>query len=101
MEIFLMGLLVTSIFTGLVTEGVKKILTEHNISYRPNTLAGIVAVILSLGVSVGYVIVSGITFTPTLVVYVIALIALSWLCSMVGYDKVVQTLGQIGIIKKG
>lgn len=101
MEIFLAGLLVTSIFTGLVTEGVKKILNEHNVAYRPNTLAGVVAMVLSLGISVGYTVVMGVPFTASLVVFVVALIALSWLCAMVGYDKVVQTLGQIGIIKKG
>lgn len=34
-------------------------------------------------------------FDVTWVVYLIALIGLSWLCAMVGYDKVIQALSQI------
>lgn len=88
-EIFLTGLMVVSALTGLVTEAVKKILDEHSVSYLSNTLAGIVAAVLSLLVGIAYVILASIAFTAQIVVCLIALIFLSWLCSMVGYDKVV------------
>lgn len=88
-EIFLTGLMVISTLTGLVTEAVKKILDEHNKTYHSNTLAGIVAVVLSLLVGSGYMILASVAFSAQIVVCIIALMFLSWLCSMVGYDKVV------------
>lgn len=93
-EIFLFGLLITSTLTGLVTEAVKKVLAEHNINYRANTLAGIVALILSAAIGAGYVILSGSTFTTQVIVYMVAHVFMSWLCAMVGYDKVIQTISQ-------
>lgn len=93
-EIFLFGLLITSTLTGLVTEAVKKLLTEHNISYRANTLAGIVALFLSAAIGAGYVILSGTTFSSQVIVCIIAHVFMSWLCAMVGYDKVIQTISQ-------
>lgn len=93
-EIFLLGVLVTSVFTGLATEAVKKVLTEHNVTYRANTLAGIVALVLSSAIGFGYAILSDISFTSNTVVYWVALIFVSWLCAMVGYDKVIQAISQ-------
>lgn len=95
-ETFLTGLLVISGLTGLVTEAVKKILDEHNKTYHSNTLAGIVSAVLSLLVGIGYVIIAGIAFTAQIVVLLIALILLSWLCAMVGYDKVVGCFSKTG-----
>lgn len=95
-ETFLTGLLVVSGLTGLVTEAVKKILDEHNKTYHSNTLAGITSAVLSLLVGIGYVILAGIAFTEQIVVLLIALILLSWLCAMVGYDKVVGCFSKTG-----
>ena len=93
-EIFLLGLLIVSTFTSLATEAVKILLKENKIGYRANTLAAIVSTILSAAVGVCYVLVTGIAFTTQIVVCIIALIFLSWLCAMVGYDKVIQVFGQ-------
>lgn len=90
-EVFLMGLLVVSTLTGLVVEAVKKILVEYNVKYRANTLAGIVAAILSAAIGVGYAILTSTSFTTQFVVCLIAMVFMSWLCSMVGYDKVIGT----------
>lgn len=89
LDTFLIGLMVVSTLTGLVTEAIKKILTEHTVNYRANTLAGIVATVLSAVVGVGYVVMKGLAFNPQIIVCIVALIFMSWLCSMVGYDKVV------------
>lgn len=93
-EIFLLGLLIVSTLTGLVTEAVKKILTEFEATYRTNTLTGIIATVLSAVVGICYVIVTGIAFTAPIIIYIVALVFLSWLCAMVGYDKVVQAVSQ-------
>lgn len=95
LETFLLGLLITSTFTSLVTEGVKKILSEHNVAYYANSLVAIVSVVLSVLIAVGYMILSGIAFTSNVVIVIISLVILSWLCAMVGYDKVIQAICQI------
>lgn len=94
-EVFLLGLLIVSAFTSLVCEAAKKILTEYDVKYGTNTLAAIISAVLSTGVGVGYVLMAGITFTVQVIVCIIALIFLSWLCAMVGYDKVIQTIASV------
>lgn len=95
MEVFIFGLLITSTLTGLVTEAIKKILSEFNVGYRANTLAGIVALFLSCAIGTGYIILAGMEFNARAIICLIAQIFMSWLCSMVGYDKVVQTISQL------
>lgn len=93
-EIFMMGLLITSTLTGLATEAIKKILTEYNVSYKSNTLAGIVSLIVSIAMGAGYTVFVGSSFTAQLMVCIIAMVFMSWLCAMIGYDKVVQAISQ-------
>lgn len=88
-DIFLTGLMIVSFLTGLVTEAVKKIVSERNVEYRPNTIAGIAAAILSAAIGIGYVVLAGIGFTSQIIVCIIALTFMGWLCAMVGYDKVI------------
>jgi VIT1/CCC1 family predicted Fe2+/Mn2+ transporter len=95
LEVFLLGLLIVSAFTGLFTEGIKKLLQEKNKTYYANALAGYVAIALSALVGVAYVILTEAAFNARMAVYLIALVLLSWLCAMVGYDKVIQTIAQI------
>ena len=92
LEIFLLLLLIVSIFTGLFTEGIKKLLDEVNKKYHSNFLAGFVAVVLSVLVDAGYIILTESQINAKMAVYLIALVLLSWLASMVGYDKVIQAI---------
>ena len=94
LHVFMLGVLVTSTMTGLATEAIKKILAEYSKNYYANTLAGIVSVILSVAIGVGYMMISGISFTSQSIIYLVALVFISWLCAMVGYDKVVQAISQ-------
>ena len=94
-EVALMLLMIVSTLTGLVTEAVKKVLQEGNVSYKPNLLAGLVAAALSVGVSATYLVLTETVLNAQMAVYLIALVFLSWLSSMVGYDKVIQTISQL------
>lgn len=96
-EVFLMGLLIVSTLTGLVTEAIKKMLAERNAKYYANALACIVSTVLSIAIGVGYMIMTEITFNAQIVVCMVALVFMSWLCAMVGYDKVI---GQFKSLKK-
>ena len=100
LEIFLIALFAVSLFTGLFTEAIKKWLDERGKTYYSNALAGYVAVVLSVVVSVGYVILTETALNAKMAVYLITLMVLSWLSSMIGYDKVVQTIQQIAGMKK-
>ena len=95
-QIFLTGLFIVSLLTGLATEGIKRLLDEFKKQYHSNVVAGIVAVVFSILVDIGYTVVNNMAFDAAWVVYLISLIILSWLCAMLGYDKVIQTLAQVG-----
>lgn len=94
LEVFLLGLLIVSTLTGLFTEAIKKWLDERGKKYYPNALAGCVAIGLSIAVGIAYIILVGAALNAQTAVYLIALILLSWLCAMVGYDKVMQAIAQ-------
>ena len=100
-DVFMIGLMMVSVLTGIVTEAVKKLLTALKANYQANILSGIVAVILSAGVGVAYVFVAGVGFTAMSIVTIVALALASWLSAMVGYDKVVQVIDQLKNVKKG
>ena len=94
LHVFMLGVLITLTLTSLATEAVKKLLAQHSKNYYANTLAGIVSVILSVAIGIGYMMLSSISFTSQTIVYLIALVFISWLCAMVGYDKVIQAISQ-------
>ncbi len=94
-EIFMMLLLLISTLTGLVTEAVKVHAADYGRRIKPNTTAGIVAIVTSAGVAIAYVLFTGQIVTIKVIVSIVALVFMSWLCAMVGYDKVVQTLAQM------
>lgn len=66
-------------------------------AYRSNLLAGVVAVILSIAVDTGYMILTETLMNEKMAVILIALVLLSWLCAMVGYDKVIQAISQFKV----
>lgn len=93
-ETFLMLLFVCSVLTGLTTEAVKTLLKEQGKRYHTNLLAGGISTIISAAVSISYGILIETAWNGKLAVYFMALVFLSWLASMVGYDKVVQAMTQ-------
>lgn len=95
LETFLIILFIISALTGLFTEALKKCLDKSRKNYSSNLIAGITAVSLSVGVGAAYFILTGAIFNEKMAVCLIALIFLSWLSSMVGYDKVVQVILQV------
>ena len=93
---FIIGALAgISILTSLTVEAIKKLFNEKEIKYSSNLLAAIVAVVLSIIVSVCYIVYMNISISPQVIVTVIAIIYLSFLASTVGFDKVKQMLGQL------
>ena len=94
-EIIGVSLVVISALTSLATEGVKKLLDGVGKTYSSNLIAGGVSIILSAAYGVGYTIITGTAVSASLIVYLVGMVFLSWLCAMVGYDKVKQAIKQI------
>lgn len=83
-----------SILTSLTVEAIKKIVGDKiKISY--NLLAAIIAIILTIAVSAGYLIYTGTAFTAQIAVIIVAMVFLSFLSSTVGFDKVKQMIEQL------
>lgn len=93
-EIFLMMLLVCSILTTLTVEAIKKMFTDGE-SRKANIVAAVVAIVLAVAIAIIYAIMFTVTVNAQYIVMIITLCYLSWLCAMVGYDKVVQAIAQI------
>lgn len=94
MEIFLMLLFAFAVISGLFTEGIKKIINDKaNLSY--NLIALCTALIVGVVGTGIYYQLNNIPFDTNNIVYMILLGLASGLCSMLGYDKVKQTILQI------
>lgn len=93
-EVFLVLLLAVSIFTSLTVEALKKFVGDR-VNFSSNILAGVVSIVLSVIVGVFYIILTQVPFNAQIAIYIITLVFLSWLCSMLGYDKVIQAITQL------
>ena len=87
------ALAIISVLTSLTVEALKKLFGDAINSY--NLLAAIVSVVLTIAVSIGYLVYTGTIFTAQIAVIIVALTFLSFLASTVGYDKVIQMIKQI------
>lgn len=93
-ELFIGGLFFISVLTTLTVEGIKKTLDEQGKKYKSNLLAGLVATFLSFAGVVFYYFYYDITFNAKSIIVWISFVFLSWLCSMIGFDKVKQLINQ-------
>lgn len=93
-ELFIFMLTIGALISSLLTQAVKKAFT--NIS--TNILALIDAVTVGvIGMIIAYVLL-GIPFTLPNIMCIVLMSVCIWVGSMIGYDKVIQTIEQI---KKG
>ena len=96
---FLMLLSSFSVLSGLVTEGIKKLISDKaNMSY--NIIALVVALVIGGAGSAVYYQLNAIPFNLDNIIYLVLMGLASGLCSMVGYDKLKQCIEQISGNKK-
>lgn len=98
MEIInLQALAVISVITTLTTECIKTFCKKAEIPYISNIIAAIVSVIISAVVCVIYpVVMIGAALTPQLIFTAVVMAFFSVLCATLGYQKVIETLKQLG-----
>lgn len=87
------ALALISILTGLITEGIKKVLNELGENYKSNLIAYIASIGTTLVYMASLVILESAVINAEFLFRGLVLILLSWLTSMLGYDKIKQTLG--------
>ena len=85
-------LMVIGSLTSLFTEGIKNI-TEVK---APNVVAIIVSLVLSVLVGISYPIIYNVNIDTQYIVLMVWECILASLCSMVGYDKVIGIIKQLG-----
>ena len=91
---FLMLLSSFSVLSGLVTEGIKKLINDKtNMSY--NIIALVVALVIGGAGSAIYYQLNAIPFNLDNIIYLVLMGLASGLCSMVGFDKIKQAVEQI------
>lgn len=93
-EIIVLGIAIVSGFTGLIVQGIKKILKDLGKTFPKNILVSIVAAIFTILLSVGYAIIFEVPFSASYVVWTVVVMIFGWLGSMFGFDKIKQTWEQ-------
>lgn len=94
-DLFLILLAAMAVVTSLVTEGIKAFLNSAGFKYASNVVVLFVSVLVGgLGTCIYYVL-ADISFNLENVIYILLMVVANWLCSMVGYDKVVQAIAQL------
>lgn len=92
--VFLTLLSAFSIISSLITECIKKIVTDKaNLSY--NIIALIVAMVVGICGCLIYYQLNAIPYHINNIIYMFLMGLASGLCSMVSYDKVKQTIEQV------
>ena len=94
--VFLIILTACAAITSMLTEGLKKFLDEQKVTYASNVLVLIIAVIVGCGATVLYYVNYQIPFNALNSVYLALMGLANWLGATIGYDKVRQTIAQIG-----
>jgi biotin transporter BioY len=93
---FLIILASSAAITSLLTEGIKKFLDEQKVTYASNILVLAIAVVVGCGATVIYYVNYQIPFSALNSVYLALMGIANWLGATLGYDKVRQTIAQIG-----
>jgi Na+/melibiose symporter-like transporter len=94
---FLIILASSAAITSLLTEGIKKFLDEQKVTYASNILVLAIAVVVGCGATIIYYVNYQIPFTALNSVYLALMGIANWLGATLGYDKVRQTIAQIGV----
>ena len=91
--VLMVGVLVCSVFTGLIVEAIKKMTTAEG--RQTNLIAAVVSIIVGVSFGVGYILLNKLPFDTQNIISIILLVVCSWIVSMVGFDKFRQTIEQI------
>lgn len=90
-EIFLFLFTIGSLISSLLTEAIKKM----DLNMSVNIIAFIDAMVVGFLGTIAFYLIMGIVWTPTNIVCIFLMTFCIWIGSMIGYDKVMQTIAQL------
>lgn len=96
---FLLILTICSSITSLVTEAVKKAFDKEKFDYSTNMVVLVIAMIVGCISCLIFYHNKGIALDAINIVYMVFMGLANWIGATVGYDKVLQTIEQIGDVK--
>ena len=97
---FISILTIGAMVTSLLTEAIKKAYENAHKEYSPNLIALINAIVVGIGgTSVCYMLLA-IPWTINNVICMLLMGVAVWVGSMIGYDKIIQLLKQLGDLSK-
>lgn len=89
-----------AVAVSFLTEAIKKLLDEKGAKYSSNVVVLIISIVVGIGgTAVAYMFLS-IPFNPPNVICMVLMAVAVWVGAMIGYDKIVQLIGQVKNIKK-
>lgn len=97
--IFILLIAICSSVSALLTEGIKTWYQNAGKNYSANLIALINAIVVGCGGTAAAYVLIDIPFTLSNVLCLILMSGAVWLGSMIGYDKVLQLVTQIGNMK--
>lgn len=87
---------IASVISSLLTQAIKKWCKNANKNYSPNLIALINAVLVGGGGTIAVFIYNNtVIFTIQNITTIICMVILTWIGSLIGFDKVRQTFQQI------
>lgn len=93
--LFITVLTIGAAVTALLTEAIKKAYSNANKVYSPNIIALVNAFVVGGGGTAVVYMLTGIEWTINNIICMVLMIGAVWLGSMLGFDKIIQTLTQI------
>ena len=87
-----------SVLNMLLTQAIKTTYRNAGKQAPPNVIAFIDAIVCGGGVTAVFYILTGVPWTVNNIIVLVCLIFFNWLGATTGYDKLMQTLEQIGKI---
>ena len=93
--LFITILTIGSAISSLLTEAIKKAYINAGKECSPNIIALVDALLVGGGVTAGVYVIMGIEWTVNNIICLLGMIIVTWIASMVGYDKVLQSINQI------
>jgi len=98
--LFITILTIGGMVTTLLTEAIKKMYANMNKDYSSNIIALVNAIVVGCGGTAVVYMLGGIEWTVNNIICLILMAIAVWIASMLGFDKVIQTVNQIANLNK-
>ena len=98
--LFITILTIGGLVTSLLTEAIKKMYANMNKDYSANIIALVNAAVVGCGGTAVVYMLMDIPWTVNNIICMIFMTVAVWIASMLGFDKVIQTVQQIADMNK-